>query len=327
MMSTPSDWPIVLKVLFLILILGVMFGCFMAVRIIRIFLNKDPLSNSFPQNILLHYSTFLVQAQNHLSGSVLILHSTFSIVNPIFSCLSQHFTQFFRVNLGILTILISFLGCLSKFNSSLYIKIQPAAVKYVAAIVTAGTFIGIILVSGTCSSWQGELVCPFEDECFKLINKYVNFSLLGIMIFISIILLFTMSSCQCSYVLNNNLSANQIQPINTISLAPSQVHNPSAEPGLQNSAQSTNLIQGKLVVELSTHQKSFILTAVINLIFVFGVCAADQYCGSPGPILHFLTTLINTTVNVVYWILANPELKDFALKKRMMFLQFWKNNP
>ena len=161
MMSNPSDWSIILKVVFLILILGVMFGCFMAVRIIRVFLNKDPLSNSFPQNILLHYTTFLAQAQNHLSGSFLILHSTFSIVNPIFSCLSQHFTQFFRVNLGILTILISILGCLSKFNSSLYITIQPAAVKSAAAIVTAGTILGILVMSGICSGWQLEPVCPY----------------------------------------------------------------------------------------------------------------------------------------------------------------------
>ena len=79
-MLGPLDWPTILKVLTVVLILAIVLGFFIAARIIRAFLNNDPIDGSFPQNILLLHFTYIGQTQNHLSGSFMIVRIIFSTI-------------------------------------------------------------------------------------------------------------------------------------------------------------------------------------------------------------------------------------------------------
>ena len=313
-----SDLPF--KVLIVILLLVLIFGCFLAVRIIRAFLKNDPLNDAFPQNTLLFYFTYVTQTQNHLSGSYMIIRTVFTIVNPVLSCLAQHLSRCLGMSTGLLALQISFLGCLSKFKPSLYMKIQPTLVKTSAVVLTSMTILVFLIVNGKCGEWNWNLICQHENGCFKTFNASVGIFILTSMVLISITLMSMRIKRQVTDLFCTLFNPNNIQPIDTISLSTFSTSGQVAEIEAS-TVQPINPTQGKLVVELSTHQKGFLASAIANIILLYVICTAfDSLC--EDPIFTFISAMINTTGIAVYWILANSDLKEFAKKKWKTFLLF-----
>jgi hypothetical protein len=280
--------------------------------IFRWFRKSRPLSQNLLLNVLFSHLTIIGQAANIISATFLLTHLVYQVNNHLFSCILQHLRQQQVIASILCFSFVSFAGFLAHFFPKLYSKMNHRWIEAFSCFcwVLLTCAIYLLLRGFHCTNIDP---CDFRNVCFISNSRTYFLSLLLLssmftgIVFMNIILdkhLRFLASCFVFPKTNPFHGPLQTHPecieIPTIF---------TTEPPSSHTLQS-----------VSPKPQITFTTGVITIIFVTvstGIFSTIfQYFSVPSSssVQGYVFSLAMTTLVPGYWILANEDIRDFAIR-------------
>ena len=280
--------------------------------IFRWFKKSRPLSQSLLLNVLFSLMTIIGQAANIISATFLLTHLVYHVNNPLFSCMLQHLRQQQLIATLLCILFVSFAGFLAHFFPKLYSKMHH---RWIGAF----SFFGLVLLTCViylllrglhCTNIDP---CDFENICFISNSWTYFFSLLLLSsMFTGLVVMNTIIENYLGF-----LAAWCVFPKTHPFHGPLQTNTEIIEiPTIFTSEPPTSYS----IQPVSPMPQVTFTTGVITIIFVTvsaGIFSmVFQYFSIPisSAVQGYVLSLAMTTLVPGYWILANEDIRDFAIR-------------